>query len=179
MLKKRAWTFIIAGLLLLGTLQAWATLTKNFEAQGADVQEGWSWLRETGAAATWDLGALPAGEMPSNTRACEVQIKALIAPGGDAAPGHEKHMTLKMESGGYAYIFSVVLEDGQAVLGQKNLSRGTDRVALKRLCRTYAETGSLQVSYAYRPTREACCRNNPDYPHHVGVKADSVEVVYQ
>lgn len=179
MLNKRAWTLIIAGLLLLGTLQAWATLTKNFEAQGADVQEGWSWLRETGAAATWNFGALPAGEVPSNARACEVQVKALIAPGGDAAPGHDKHMTLKMESGGYSYIFSVVLEDGEAVLGQKNLTRGTDRVALKRLCRTYAETGSLQVSYAYRPTREACCRNNPDYPHHVGLKADSVEVVYR
>lgn len=179
MLNKRAWMLIVAGLLLLGALQTWATLTKDFDAQGADVKDGWSWLRDTGASATWDFGPLPAGEMPSNTRACEVRLKALIAPGGEAAPGHDKHMTLKMESEGYGYVFSVVLKDGEAVLGQKSLSRGSDRVALKRLCRTYAETGSLQISYAFRPTREACCHNNPDYPHHVGLKADSVEVVYR
>lgn len=179
MLNKRAWTLIVACLLLLGAIQTWATLTKDFEARGADVKDGWSWLRQTGAAANWEFGALPDGETPSNPRACNVRLKALVAPGGNGEPGHDKHMTLKVESGGYGYVFSVVLRDGEAVLGQRSLIRGTDKVALKRLCRTFTETGSLNVSYAWRPTREACCRDNPDYPHHVGVKAESVEVVYR
>jgi len=111
-------------------------------------------------------------------------MTGLVAPMEKAPVGHEKHLALTVASGDYSYQFRVFLNNdadsttSTALLSQATMRRGSDRIALKRLCRTYAETGSLQVDYAWRPSIEICCRNNPKYPHHVAVSAESAQVLY-
>ena len=128
---------------------------------------------------------MPEGTTPDDPAACQIRMTGLVAPVEKAPVGHEKHLTLTVASGDFTHQFRVFLNNDDtdsttstALLSPATMRRGSDRIALKRLCRTYAETGSMQVDYAWRPSLEICCRNSPKYPHHVAVSAESVQVLY-
>lgn len=183
MSTKHAWMIVSATLLLLAAVPISAIIAANFVTENAEETTDWHWLRQGDATATWSF-EMPAGPALEKPTACEIRLTGLVAPKKDAPAGHEKHLALTVASGDYSYRFRVLLNDeagstmSTALLSQATLRRGSDRIALKRLCRTYAETGSLQVDYAWRPSIEACCHNNPKIPHHVAVSAESVQVLF-
>ena len=196
MFSKRVWMIAciaLLALLVLGVVQAWAILTQDFTAENADHVAGWSWLREKGDSASWEFGAVPEAELPAKPGRCELRIKALVTPMTGGGSGHDKHLTMILRSGAYSHSFPVFLHNearltktdsqgagygAEAVLSPSRLTRGSDKIALKRLCRTYSETGVLTVDYAWRPSEEPCCHNDPEYPHHVAVSSESVQVTF-
>lgn len=184
MSTKHAWMIVCATLLLLAAaIPISAIVAAHFETENADETADWRWLRQDDATATWSF-EMPAGTTVEEPTACEIRMTGLVAPHKDAPVGHEKHLALTVASGDYSYRFRVFLDDeagsttSTALLSQGTLRRGSDRVALKRLCRTYLETGSLDVDYTWRPSIEVCCHNNPKVPHHVAVSAQSVQVLF-
>ncbi len=166
--------------MLLPTL-AEAKISTNWKQRNGTFISGWYWLRDSGDAATWAI-THDESSLPEDVK-CEIWLSALVTHKASGGSGHDKRISLQLQSGTVKRNIVLTLDNRAPVTMDDSRGKGyevkqqilsSSSSGFRDVCAEFKSTRRLRIQYNWKPTKEACCKRDGRYPHHVAVNRETM-----